>query len=1176
MSTVRKRNTSSMVQRPISSFFLKKPRDSNVCVGGCRLESPREDACETQAIHIDRERRDNDDNSAFSPRRGRFVSNVTEGEAVVSTPLSTQQKRRGEGSSGKEALNDEDEVNGQRWSRRAVIKGDGKEPTKSLKVEKEVSEYDKDGKRSPETLEEAREERHALFQRKLVGDGTSNHVMGRIRTQKDVTRPLDGKMTPLERQVADLQRRHPDCVLAIECGYKFRFFGGDAEIASEVLGIFSFPDRNYLTAAVPAATIDRHVQRLVLAGHKVGVVTQTETAAIKKAGDTRNKLFERQLSHVYTAATLEAGESVADVATATCIAGSFRASSSAAGRSSVEDSLMEEQDPISMQMGDRTLSVDAAGSSYRGSDDSSFLVCVVEEDVSNEKSHGKVDIGIVAIETSTGHVLYSQCRDDPMRAELESRLMFAAPSDLVIVEPVSNPTHRLLENYAARRTRARVERVDGAVYRGSELATSAVASFYQSSTGSSLGRLPSLVLRALAHSLDYLKPFRLESVLRQGASFVDFADASELALSPNTLDQLEILQNSDDGREYGSLMWLMDRTITKPGSRMLRRWVSRPLRNGEDIDERLDAVEEILRRVREDDGVLPRIPAFLKRLPDLEKILARCLHKTASPCEFLALIQSFAEMPSRLNLFGPAVGEPRFDGVSSTLLKRLLSSLANSECIAIAREALNAIDSAAASQNEKINLFVDTTRFADVTEKRVAVQDAKAVLDNLRPYLAKRLNAKSVEYVSIQNQGDYLVEIAPDLERRVPSNWERVSSTKRAIRFRPPEVKTAVMALEIAIEHLHSTVNAAWKRLLSEFCEYYADFRAALQSMAQLDCLLSFASLAADRAYVRPSIVGPDEPTQLHIVSGRHPVLDVMLEGTFVPNDVHLQSDETREPTIDSDGRVSERCAVVTGPNMGGKSCFIRQAALIACMAQMGSFVPAASCKLSAFDAIFTRMGAADNIALGRSTFLEELGETSKILSAATRTSLVIIDELGRGTSTRDGQAIAAATLEHIVNDIKCLSLFVTHYPEVARLDLGPVKGAYCMAHVSNKDMEQGLSPEDAEGSLGDSQSRANERSVPKVTFLYKAEKGLANASYGINVAGMAGLPSTILKRATAIACNTKTSEEAKQRNAPLDGSILKAAALLRAMGSHGGKDELKRIQSFIASSLDLDQENHL
>lgn len=968
------------------------------------------------------------------------------------------------------------------------------------------AENERSCKRARPTPPNGSHDRHVKWQTKLLGDETAG--MKRIRTQDALQQAANGqgqKMTPLELQVSALQAQHPDCILAIECGYKYRFFGRDAEVASEVLGIFSYPDRNFLTAGVPTATIDRHVRRLALAGYKVGVVQQTESAAIKAASDNRYKPFERKLSAIYTRATLEAGP--------------LAAARPSCGKKSFDDSNEDERhalDPTPDRAHDEVPSLQLlfTGKKDAGVDtneqQSSYLVCIMEAESQNNTS-GSVEIALIAIEPSTGRVLHALLKDSPMRAELESCLMFVAPTELLLVLPLSTQTRRLAQSFATTSigSSVRMETVNAETSLIDDSQAMKIIDRYSCPGVNPQADLPSTVVRCLAHALEHLKPFGLDGLLRDRSqpqlslALTSFAEVQELSLSPNALSQLEILRNADDGKEKGSLLWLMDRTLTPAGARLVRRWVSKPLRSVSLIRQRLQAVEEMLTRGIQ-HPVISVLPVTLRLLPDCERILGRVLHGTSSPPEFVSLLKVFSDLHKKLGIVANIDGNEALDidggwtidedalDLRSPLLKSLFMAACDLRCAAASKETLAVIDPVAAASGDMEHLFVDEERFADVLEKRNELDMARNHLDSLLPDLARALNVRSLSYVNVTNQGNYLVEVPVELEKRVPKQWQRVSSTKKVLRYRPPEVKAALADLELAEEYVTVTAAAAWRRLQSEFSKAYSNlFRTAVDALAALDCLNGFASLASTGNYVCPEFVTDDEEPQLHVVGGRHPILDVLLEGSFVPNDIMLG------------GPNGHRCAVITGPNMGGKSCYIRQAALIACMAQAGSFVPAVSCKLHAFDAIYTRMGAADNIALGRSTFLEELGEASAILSKATGRSLVIMDELGRGTSTQDGKAIAASTLEYFVHKIGCLLLFVTHYPEVARLGLRSGGGAACfhMAHVV----------EDAP--LGQPEG-AGIAVPPRVTFLYKLISGVAEASYGLNVARMAGLPEAVVQRA--------------------------------------------------------------
>ena len=273
-----------------------------------------------------------------------------------------------------------------------------------------------------------------------------------------------------------------------------------------------------------------------------------------------------------------------------------------------------------------------------------------------------------------------------------------------------------------------------------------------------------------------------------------------------------------------------------------------------------------------------------------------------------------------------------------------------------------------------------------------------------------------------------------------------------------------------------------------------------MRAAAGLDALASLASVARLDGYVKPTLLPDDHPPTIRFVDGRHPTLEAVLDpGSFVPNSVDLRNDAVR-------------ALVVTGPNMGGKSCFIRQAALLALMAQMGSYVPAAAAELTVLDGVYTRMGASDNLAMGSSTFLEEMSECSSILRSATEKSLVVLDELGRGTSTHDGVAVAHATLDYIISDLKPMCLFVTHYPDVAR-DLARKHRKHCdTQYPSYVEVDENDENGGAEGVPRGTKAGG----AGRIEFLYRLTPGVAHRSYGLNVARMAGLPADVVAAAAA------------------------------------------------------------
>ncbi|KAK8487123.1 hypothetical protein V6N13_046574 [Hibiscus sabdariffa] len=948
------------------------------------------------------------------------------------------------------------------------------------------------------------------------------------------------KYTPLEQQVVDLKNKYPDVLLMVEVGYRFRFFGKDAEIAADVLGIYAHVDRNFLTASVPTFRLNVHVRRLVSAGYKVGVVKQTETAAIKAHGSNRVGPFDRGLSALYTKATLEAAE-------------------------------------------------DVGGKEEGCGAESNYLVCVVEEvlDLSGSVSNlggAHVRIGIVGVEISTGDVVYGEFDDGVMRSGLEAVVLSLTPAELLLVQPLSKPTEKLLLAYAGPASNVRLEHASCDCFKDGG-AREYVMSIYEKMVDGNLAdnvnqlaeatekgsshssiqgvmNMPDLALQALALTIRHLKQFGFERILCFGASFRPLSSSMEMNLSANALQQLEILRNNSDGSESGSLLGIMNHTLTTYGSRLLRHWITHPLCDRNMISARLDAVSEIAlsmgsykdsQSIVEIEGedsdmttlqpelscLISSVLTFLGRSLDIQRGITRIFHRTATPTEFIAVIQAILSAGKQLKRFH--IDEKYEDhgckkvgvaAVQSTLLKRLILTASSSNVLGNAAKLLSTLNKEAADKGDFTDLIIiSKDQFPEVTRARKALQLAKEKLDNLIGLYRKQFGNHNLEFTCVAGT-THLVELP--IDAKAPSNWIRVNSTKKTIRYHPPEVLTALDQLRLANEELTIICRAAWDSFLGEFGEYYVDFHGAVQALAALDCLHSLAILSRNKNYVRPIFVEDSKPVQIRIHSGCHPVLETILQDSFVPNDTILHADR-------------EYCQIVTGPNMGGKSCYIRQVALIAFMAQVGSFVPAESATLPVLDAIYTRMGASDSIQQGRSTFLEELSEASQILRNCTAKSLVIIDELGRGTSTHDGVAIAYATLHHLLDQIKCMVLFVTHYPKIADIKVkfpGSVE-AYHVSYLTSCNNESTIDP----------------KSDHDVTYLYKLVPGVSARSFGFKVAQLAQLPSSCINKAIFMAMRLETIESSRvgersgewQRDQELETqeNLVKSTA-----GFHGGRTE--------------------
>ncbi len=372
---------------------------------------------------------------------------------------------------------------------------------------------------------------------------------------------------------------------------------------------------------------------------------------------------------------------------------------------------------------------------------------------------------------------------------------------------------------------------------------------------------------------------------------------------------------------------------------------------------------------------------------------------------------------------------------------------------------LEKINPQAAKDDDKYGFFREEEESEDITEHKMGIASVEHELDEHRAVAAEKIRKKKVEYVTVAGI-EYLIEVGNDQLKNVPASWAKISGTKKMSRFHTPEVVRLIRERDQHKEALAAACDVAFATLLADISAKYQSFRDCVQALATLDCLLSLATIASQQGYVRPEYT---ESTCISIKQGRHPMVEQLLLDAYVPNDTDLATDRTR-------------ALLITGPNMGGKSSYVRQVALIAIMGQIGSYVPAEYARLGMLDAVFTRMGAFDNMMAGESTFMVELSETSDILKQATPRSLIILDELGRGTSTHDGVAIAQAVLDHVVRNIKSLTLFITHYQNLSALAKGFENRELRNVHM--KFREGGEDGQD-------------------ITFLYEIGEGVAHRSYG-------------------------------------------------------------------------------
>ena len=549
-----------------------------------------------------------------------------------------------------------------------------------------------------------------------------------------------------------------------------------------------------------------------------------------------------------------------------------------------------------------------------------------------------------------------------------------------------------------------------------------------------------------------------------------------LLLDPVSVRNLELLSAifSEDTKLTGptTLVAALDSTVTGMGARLLRAWILRPLIDRQAIEQRLGAVAHLLQQT----VVRGEIRKELRGIQDLERLTGRITLGLATPRELLALRKSLAQLPILKNFVTP----PATGG--SDLLRELHGEI---DELADVREHLEKAiaDEPPASANDP---GVIRSGFnAELDELRNLSQHSKQIIAAMEERERRRTTINSLKIRFNQIFG-YYIEISKANLHLAPPDYERKQTLVNAERFTSPELKQYERKILAADERIAEIERELFLELRSSVARKAGRLRQTAAAIAQLDVLACFAKIAGDRNYVRPEFTVTGE---LLIVGGRHPVIEELLRQKgerFVPNDLCLEPE-------------SQQLLLITGPNMGGKSTYLRQTALIVLMAQAGSFVPARQARLPLTDRIFTRIGASDNLARGRSTFLVEMSEVAAILHHATPSSLVLLDEVGRGTSTFDGLSIAWAVVEHLQKHTKSRTLFATHYHELT--ELGDLLPGVTNVHVSVKETPN------------------------EIIFLRKVEPGSADKSYGIDVARLAGLPRSVIERAREVLKKHEQSE---------------------------------------------------
>ena len=563
---------------------------------------------------------------------------------------------------------------------------------------------------------------------------------------------------------------------------------------------------------------------------------------------------------------------------------------------------------------------------------------------------------------------------------------------------------------------------------------------------------------------------------------------------------LELTETLRGKEKKGSLLWVLDKTRTAMGGRLIRAWMERPLLSPAQINKRLDAVEELAG----DAIARQELTACLREVTDLERLVGRVVYGTAGARDLTALSAGLGKLPRLRALLAP------FSSSLLTVLREAMDDLPD------LRDTLDRalVDEPPITVRE--GGFIRGGWNADVDYLRDIQTNGKGMVAQVEAREKERTGIKSLK-VGYNKVFGYYIEVSKSYYDQVPEDYIRKQTLVNCERFITQELKEMEHTILSAQDKLTALEYELFCRLRETAAARVDAIQRTAAAVAQADVLLSFAVVAAENRYCKPEV---DLSDRLDIAEGRHPVVEkVLKDALFVPNDVHL------------DGK-DNLVAIITGPNMAGKSTYMRQTALTVLMAQMGSFVPAKSARIGVVDRVFTRIGASDDLSAGASTFMVEMTEVAELLKHATAKSLLILDEIGRGTSTYDGMAIARAVLEHCADRrrLGCKTLFATHYHELTCL-AGEIPGVknYNVAAKKRKD---------------------------DVIFLRKIVPGPADQSYGIEVASLAGVPDRVIRRSREIL--SELESQGCSAPAPVQAPADDQVSFLD-MGANQAADRLRR-----------------
>lgn len=676
-----------------------------------------------------------------------------------------------------------------------------------------------------------------------------------------------------------------------------------------------------------------------------------------------------------------------------------------------------------------------------------YIACVFLKD-----SPENCEIGVSWTDISTGDFNYIEIKNDSLN-QLNELLTRITPSEIICNEDM------LAISYSLNAVKFNHIPLFSVYYEWAFDYDNALKKINNDNNKPLIEKSKKLAVCSAGALIEYLSDTQKRPIIHLNG-FLDHQNIKSMIIDNTARRNLEIFETLRDGKKRGSLLGVIDKTSTSMGARLLRRWLEQPSIDAEVINNRLNSAEELI----ENPIIRQNLNKILSKINDLERLSGKIAYGSINPRDCVCVA---ASLKNAKNLF---------DSMKSVKTELLYQIYNNNDYVP---EVITLIDNAL-NENPSILIreggFIKNGYNEELDDLRNMGNNAKQLVAALEIHEKETTGIKNLK-IGFNKVFGFYIEVLHSQIDLVPYRYQRkqtISSGERYITSELKELESKILGSE---EKAIKLEQKLYDEIVAELKNYVTRLQHASQDIALIDCLISLASVATENNYVKPVI--SDNIEQLKITEGRHPVVEKFIsDGEFVPNDTFIDND-------------SSRTLIITGPNMAGKSTYMRQVALIALMAHIGSFVPAKSAQIPIIDRIFTRIGASDDLSYGHSTFMVEMIEMSNILKNATRKSLLILDEIGRGTSTFDGLSIAWSIMEYVTKNLRAKTLFATHYHELTELE-GVIEGVKNY-RVSVKELNK------------------------SIIFLHKIVRGGANKSFGIEVASLAGLPKLILEKARDI-----------------------------------------------------------